>query len=111
MPRVVSRFHIFSPLLAFALSLSAQQHVQQPPVAALDVQVRTKVSKVSPSLYGLMTEEINSSYDGLYAEMVRNRTFQDSHWDLPAWSLVQNGNSIASVELDKSTGPSTALLS
>ena len=40
-------------------------------------------------LYGLMTEEINYSYDGdIYAEMVRNRTFQDhgfgglAHWNL-----------------------------
>ncbi|HEX3684548.1 MAG TPA: alpha-L-arabinofuranosidase C-terminal domain-containing protein [Bryobacteraceae bacterium] len=110
MPRVVSRFHVSLPLLAFVLSLSAQEHVQPPPAAALDIQARKPVAKVSPSLYGLMTEEINYSYDGgLYAEMVRNRTFQDSHWDLPAWSLVQSGNSIASVELDKSTGPSTAL--
>ena len=32
-------------------------------------------------LYGLMTEEINHSYDGgLYAEMVDNRTFR-AHWD------------------------------
>lgn len=30
--------------------------------------------KVSPKLYGLMTEEINHSYDGgLYAEFIRNR--------------------------------------
>ena len=79
-------------------------------MAVLDIQVQKPVAKVSPTLYGLMTEEINYSYDGgLYAEMVRNRTFQDSHWDLPAWSLVENGNSVASVEVDQSAGPSTAL--
>ena len=34
------------------------------------------VAKVSPMLYGLMTEEINYSYDGgLYAELIQNRTF------------------------------------
>lgn len=110
MLRLVSRFHASLPLLPFVLSLSAQQPGQQPPVATLDIQVHKPVAKVSPLLYGLMTEEINYSYDGgLYAEMVRNRTFQDSHWDLPAWSLVQNGNSLAALELDKSTGPSTAL--
>ena len=33
---------------------------------------------VSPRLYGLMTEEINHSYDGgLYAELIRNRAFLD----------------------------------
>src|SRR5438477_2723310 len=34
---------------------------------------------VSPMLYGLMTEEINHSYDGgLYAELIQNRIFQDN---------------------------------
>jgi alpha-L-arabinofuranosidase len=34
---------------------------------------------VSPMLYGLMTEEINHSYDGgLYAELIRNRIFKDN---------------------------------
>ena len=33
--------------------------------------------KVSPMLYGLMTEEINYSYDGgLYAELIRNRALR-----------------------------------
>ena len=34
---------------------------------------------ISPMLYGLMTEEINHSYDGgLYGELIRNRAFKDS---------------------------------
>lgn len=100
---------ISMPMLAFALSLAAQTQSQQT-VAALEIQVQKPIAKVSPTLYGLMTEEINYSYDGgLYAELVRNRTFQDSNWDLPAWSLVETGNSVASMELDKSTGPSAAL--
>jgi hypothetical protein len=34
---------------------------------------------VSPTLYGLMTEEINYSYDGgIYAELIRNRVFKGS---------------------------------
>src|SRR5690242_8658703 len=33
---------------------------------------------LSPNFYGLMTEEINYAYDGgLYAELIRNRIFQD----------------------------------
>ena len=36
-------------------------------------------ASVSPMLYGLMTEEINHSYDGgLYAELIRNRIFKDN---------------------------------
>lgn len=35
-------------------------------------------AKLDPIFYGLMTEEINYSYDGgLYAELIRNRVFQD----------------------------------
>ena len=51
----------------------------QAPTATLNIQLDKPLHSVSPTLYGLMTEEINYSYDGgLYAEMVRNRTFQDT---------------------------------
>jgi alpha-L-arabinofuranosidase len=59
--------------------------------------VTVDLSKPGPTLppmfYGLMTEEINHSYDGgLYAELVQNRTFQDpgkSKDGLPPhWSKV-----------------------
>ena len=44
---------------------------------------------VSPMLYGLMTEEINHSYDGgLYAELIRNRIFKDNPAKPEGWSLV-----------------------
>jgi alpha-N-arabinofuranosidase len=56
---------------------------------------------VSPMLYGLMTEEINHAYDGgLYAELIRNRTFKDSKTSPEGWSLVQNDTaSRASIKL------------
>jgi alpha-N-arabinofuranosidase len=45
---------------------------------------------VSQQLYGLMTEEINHSYDGgLYGELIRNRVFKDNPNTPEAWSLVQ----------------------
>jgi len=65
------------------------------------VDVSRPAGKVSPKLYGLMTEEINHSYDGgLYAELIRNRAF----WDNPAspvnWSVVSNKNTEATIALD-----------
>jgi alpha-L-arabinofuranosidase len=57
---------------------------------------------VSPMLYGLMTEEINHSYDGgLYAELIRNRIFKDNPTRPEAWSLVNEDtvNSKASMKL------------
>lgn len=82
------------------------QSAQQP--ATLDINVSRSIGKVSPTLYGLMTEEINFSYDGgLYAELVRNRTFH-SGWDEPShWFVTQYGNAQASIALDNSAGPSS----
>lgn len=51
-------------------------------------------ANVSPMLYGLMTEEINHSYDGgLYAELIRNRIFKDNKTTPEAWSLVREDSS------------------
>jgi hypothetical protein len=47
------------------------------------------IAHVSPTLYGLMTEEINHSYDGgLYPELIRNRAFMDRSYGRTAgcWS-------------------------
>ena len=47
--------------------------------ATLTIDTAAPTANVSPTLYGIMTEEINHSYDGgLYAELVSNRTFQTS---------------------------------
>lgn len=52
----------------------------------LEIDFRAPTTPVSPILHGLMTEEINYSYDGgLYAELIRNRAFLDNvtnpvHW-------------------------------
>jgi len=78
--------------------------------AKLNIDVTHIVSPVSPTLYGLMTEEINHSYDGgLYAEMIQNRAFHADWEGTPPWDLVRRGNAVASRSLDNSTGPSEAL--
>src|SRR2546428_6054057 len=58
-------------------------------------------ANVSPILYGLMTEEINHSYDGgLYAELIQNRAFLDNASTPVHWSVVSNGNAVATIALD-----------
>src|SRR5882724_12730233 len=75
----------------------------------LIVDTNRQVSEVSPTLYGLMTEEINYSYDGgLYGEMVRNRTFRGSWQGHEFWTVVMHGNSKAETGAGDD-GPSTAL--
>jgi len=57
-------------------------------------------------LYGLMTEEINHSYDGgLYAELIRNRVFKDNPTKPEGWSLVQRDtiNSKATMKIIAAT--------
>lgn len=45
--------------------------------AVLQIDAGKVTGKVSPMLYGLMTEEINFAYEGgLYAELIRNRSFK-----------------------------------
>jgi alpha-L-arabinofuranosidase len=59
------------------------------------------VGKTSPTLYGLMTEEINHSYDGgLYAELIQNRAFLDHAKNPVHWSVVNDDNSAATIALD-----------
>ncbi len=49
---------------------------------------------IDPMFYGLMTEEINFSYDGgLYAELVRNRAFKDDPKEPVHWSLINTSPS------------------
>ena len=57
--------------------------------------------KVSPRLYGLMTEEINHCYDGgLYAELIRNRAFLEDARTPVHWSAVSDEGSGAAIALD-----------
>ena len=90
---------------AFASHLSAQQP------ATLTVDTAHPRATASPILYGLMTEEINFSYDGgLYAELVRNRTFQNNRGPATEhWTIVQTGTASAAAAVDKTTGPSAAI--
>ncbi len=82
------------PCFFIAASLKAQT-----PKLTLDL-TKPGVS-VSPRLYGLMTEEINHSYDGgLYAELIRNRIFKDNPDKPEGWSLVRKDTSEkASIQL------------
>jgi len=90
-----------------ALVLSLPLFAQAP---SFTIQADHPVATVSPTFYGLMTEEINYSYDGgIYAELVRDRTPAHA-WDaLNNWPIVARGSSVASVSVDEATGPSAAL--
>jgi len=66
--------------------------------------------KISPDLYGLMTEEINHAYDGgLYAELIQNRIFKDNTNKPVHWSQVQSGAGSGSITLDTNAPVNSAL--
>src|SRR5438045_3859748 len=69
------------------------------PVITIDTT--SPSGRVSPLLYGLMTEEINHAYDGgLYAELIQNRAFLDDAKSPVHWSAVQGNGSAATIALD-----------
>src|ERR1700728_1460230 len=77
---------------------------------SLTVHLDQPTAKVSPMLYGLMTEEINFSYDGgLYAELIRDRTVGPGRRPLFHWTEVARGDSMVDISVDDHTGPSNAL--
>ncbi len=65
-------------LLTVAILLAACGSAIAADPGKLTIQVDKPGAAISPTLYGLMTEEINYSYDGgLYGELVQNRIFQN----------------------------------
>ncbi|HEY2761002.1 MAG TPA: carbohydrate binding domain-containing protein, partial [Pirellulales bacterium] len=77
----------------------------------LTVKVDQPGVKISPILHGLMTEEINYSYDGgLYGELIRNRIFKDSPSEPARWKLVDSDDAKGKIELDTKDPVNSAAL-
>jgi alpha-N-arabinofuranosidase len=104
----------FAAVLGVAVWMSAvtgqaQQASAQAQAATLTIDAGKAGAKVSPTLYGLMTEEINYSYEGgLYGELVQDRTFLNIR-DPSNWIPVPQGTARGTVARDATTGPSAAL--
>lgn len=102
--KVWSAFRLFALLFAASIPLLAQEHT------GLTVDLTKRTAQVNPHLYGLMTEEINYSYDGgLYAELIRNRTFRSDWTGLLNWVALEKGDAKVKIETDEKNGPSPAL--
>jgi alpha-N-arabinofuranosidase len=76
------------------------------PIPVLQIKADQVTTKVSPMLYGLMTEEINYSYEGgLYGELIRNRAFKANPTNTVFWDTVGTG----SISLDTTAPLNDAL--
>jgi len=59
------------------------------PVDVVTIDLSREEAEIPPSLYGIFFEEITHSGDGgLYAEMIRNRGFEDG--TLPSGTVLPN---------------------
>lgn len=86
-------------LLLSPLCLIAAAQAAEPTIT---IDTTKPVGKVRSIHYGLMTEEINHSYDGgLYAELIQNRAFMDDAQNPRHWSVVQPDGTQATITLDK----------
>jgi alpha-L-arabinofuranosidase len=103
-------FSSFKPKLLTLLAAIACASTLRASSDSITVQVDKPGVKVSPTFYGLMTEEINHAYDGgLYGELIRNRVFKDSARNPVNWSVVQNDGASAGAELDDTSPLNDAL--
>jgi alpha-N-arabinofuranosidase len=77
---------IFCYAYAFALAFSSCGFAQSHPAAETVVQVdvrKTASYSIPRSIFGTFLEPIgNSTYNGLWAELLRNPSFEDSLWDV-----------------------------
>jgi len=106
--------------------------------AVITVAVTNAGPAINPNLYGIFLEEINHGVDGgLYAELIRNRAFEDSRppegfvfengrWQnrqgfdsgysrygyttngIPFWSLIQSGGAQGGMHLETTGGVTEA---
>src|ERR1043165_36143 len=122
-----------SRLLLLALLISSVR-VQGGERAVILINATNAGPAINPNLYGIFLEEINHGVDGgLYAELIRNRAFEDSRppegyefkngrWqngqgfdsgffrygyatkEAPFWSKIQTGDSKGNLKLQTTGG-------
>jgi hypothetical protein len=97
-----------------ALLLFSATALAQTPTATLTIDASHPTGQVSPTLYGIMSEEINHAWDGgLYAELLNPSAIQvfGRRPGRPPqnWILIERGSSEAAIATDTGNGPSAAL--
>lgn len=93
---------MYKRILALISALVGPAMAQEP---TLTVHCDRPGHAISPRLWGVFFEEINHAGDGgLYAELIRNRGFEEPSGDgnvIPGWSLEVGAGSEASMSLDR----------
>lgn len=122
------------PIICSALTLLLSAATIHATTASIAIDATQKGPAINPRMYGIFLEEINHGVDGgLYAELIRNRAFEDSRppegftlrdgrWldakgydagfhqfgyttdGVPFWSLVKRGNARGTMSLQTTGG-------
>ena len=103
LPRIAT--WVVALMVAGLAALMPVSAADAPASATAQLTVRTDAPgpRVSPRLWGIFFEDINCSADGgIYAELVRNRSFEDAATP-EHWRLVSRGIAGASMTVDASS--------
>ncbi|MEI6321515.1 MAG: alpha-L-arabinofuranosidase C-terminal domain-containing protein [bacterium] len=97
MNRSVAKYVLMALLASFSTVYAGN-----PPVTELQIDLKAPAKLFAPTYAGLMTEEINHSYDGgLYAELIRNRVFRDNETNADGWSISVPTNARATMSVTR----------
>lgn len=84
-------------ILLLSLLLSSSMSFAQ---INLDIDASKKDIAISPTLYGIFFEDINHAADGgLYAELIRNRSFEDNDTAAVNWKTFETAGATADMSL------------
>ena len=86
---------LFSTLLCLSLSATTQAQVK------MNIDATQRAAMISNYQYGLFFEEINHAGDGgLYAELIRNRSFEDNSSTPEYWSAIRKSGQAVNLSLN-----------
>lgn len=103
---IVCQLGLLGLLLVYGVA-----HAQGATVGQLTLHMKAAGPRISPTLFGLMFEDINHAGDGgLYAELIQNRAFLDDAATPVHWSTVASGNAQAAIALDTRSPVNTQAL-
>ena len=113
----------FFPITVSGISLWMTAVAPAAEPGKLVIDIDKPGARISENFYGLMTEEINYSYDGgIYGELIQNRIFkntprrrrgvEESNGSpaIPHWSLIKSDGGDGNIALDPSSPVNTTAL-
>jgi alpha-L-arabinofuranosidase len=87
-------------ILFCCLVIPAMTIAQAQTTATVTIQANQPGAQISSNLFGIFFEEINFAGEGgIYAEMVRNRSFYDAA-NADSWTMVKQGSAAGTMSVD-----------